>query len=102
MPPLPSGSERRPAARSRRSFRTGAVDHLLELLAHLEEGRALGGDVHRLAGLGIPAFAGLANLHLEAPEAADLDALALAERLRHRVEDRVDHDLRVLLRDVRR
>jgi hypothetical protein len=51
---------------------------------------------------GIPALARLAHLDLEAAEAPDLDPLAIAQRRRHRIEDRVDHDLRVLLRDVRR
>src|SRR5262245_23307231 len=79
-----------------------SVHHLLQLLADLEEGRALGGDLHLLAGLRVPPLAGLAHLHLEAAEAPDLDALALLQGLGHRVEDRVHHDLGVLLRDVRR
>jgi hypothetical protein len=58
--------------------RAPRVHHLLELLADLEEGRALRGDVHGIAGLGIPALPRLADLHLEAPEAANLDALAFA------------------------
>src|SRR3990172_2897463 len=87
-------------ARHRPAF--GHVHHLLQLLAHLEEGRALGGDVHLLPGLGVPAVARLAHLHLEAAEAPDLDALAQLQRFGHGVEDRVHHDLRVLLRDVRR
>src|SRR5690606_31808178 len=41
-------------------------------------------------------------LHLEASEAADLDAFAPAQGVRHRIEDRVHDDLGVLLRDVRR
>src|SRR5262249_51905192 len=77
------------------------LDPLLELLAHLEERGPLGRDLHLFTRLRVPAFARLAHLHLEAAEAADLDAVALAQRLGHAIEDRVDDGLGVLLGDVR-
>src|SRR5262245_35927937 len=77
------------------------VDPLLELLADLEERRALGGNLHLGTGLRVPALAGLANLDLEAAEAADLDAVTLTQRVGHAVEDRVHDQLGVLFRDVR-
>src|SRR5262249_11470074 len=69
------------------------VDQLLEVLADLEEGEALGGHGHRLPGAGVAPVVGLVRAHREAPEAADLDALAALQGLGHGVEDAVDHQL---------
>ena len=53
-------------------LRRVAVDHLLQLFAHLEEGRALRGNVDRFTGFRVPALSrALANLDLEAPEARE-------------------------------
>src|SRR5262245_48823106 len=72
-----------------------AVDAQAQLLPHLEEGHALRVHGDQLAGLRVAPLARLAPLHDEAPEAADLDPLALGQRRRHAVEDGVDHHLGV-------
>ena len=90
------------AGGSRRELRLAArLDALLELLPDLEEGCALRRDLDLGTGLGIAPLARLADLDLEAAEAANLDPIAAAKRLGHAVEDRVDHGLRILLGDVR-
>src|SRR4051812_5711425 len=63
---------------------------VLEVFARLEAHRLAGGDRHFDAGLGIAADALLAVAHLEDAEAAELDALAVAERALHGFDDDVD------------
>src|ERR687894_333804 len=59
------------------------LDRFFEGIARAEGGYLLGGDLHLLAGLGIPALPGLALLNGELPEACDLDLLAALKRLGH-------------------
>src|SRR5581483_10647771 len=76
-----------------------AVDPQPQLLPYLEERDALGAHGDDRPGLRIAAVAGLTVLDHEAAEAADLDALAAAERCRHAVEHGVDHRLGVAPRE---
>src|SRR5580704_4072308 len=87
---LPAGDGQMPAA----------VDDLLQLLADLEERETLGGDVDGLARTRVAARVGLVRPDGEAAEAADLDAFAPLERLRHRIENAVHHQLRARFREV--
>src|SRR5262245_46049703 len=82
------------ARRAGRLLATRLIDPLLQLLADLEEGRALRGDAHLVAGLRVPTLARLAHLDLEAAEAPDLDAVIGAQRVGHAVEDGIDDELR--------
>src|SRR5918997_2718973 len=59
------------------------LDRLLEGVARAEGGNLLGGDLHLLTSLRIPALPGLTLPHGELPEACDLDLLARHERLGH-------------------
>src|SRR5579872_5081934 len=63
-----------------------AIDDFFQLLAHFEEGQALGRHVDRLAGAGVSARVGLVRPHREAAETTDLDSLAALQGLRHRVK----------------
>src|SRR5947199_5238562 len=63
---------------------------ILEVLARLEADRLAGRDRHLDTGLGIAADALLAVADLEDAEAAELDALAVAERALHGFDDGID------------
>src|SRR5512139_3075618 len=71
------------------------VDAQPELLAHLEKRHALGRYANDAAGAGIAPLASLPLLDDEAAEAANLDAAAAAQGVRHAAEHRVDDDLSV-------
>src|SRR5688572_21240979 len=60
---------------------------VLELFARLETDGSAGRNAHFLARPGVAADAALAGLHLEHPEAAQLDSLPTLHRQPHRVED---------------
>src|SRR5687767_7403225 len=66
---------------------SSGVDELAQPLADLEEGHALLGHVHAGAGLGVTALARVAVADAEAAEAAELDLVALGERVGDVVED---------------
>src|SRR5687768_1209306 len=72
-----------PPPRSRKSPVRQLLDCLFEGVARAEGGNLRSRDLHLLAGLGIPAFPGLALLNGELPEACDLDLLASLERFGH-------------------
>ncbi|MDX1617559.1 MAG: Mut7-C RNAse domain-containing protein [Balneolaceae bacterium] len=74
-------------------------DLLAEVLGGLEDRHEPGRHLHRLPGTGIARHARLAFPHLEGAEAADLDVLTVAQGALHRVEERVDDQGAVLLRD---
>src|SRR5712692_8814507 len=78
----------------------GAVHPVAQLLAGPEEDAALGLDRDHLSGLGVAPVVALVVLHVEGAKAADLDVVALAERLLHRVEDRLDGQLSLLLGEL--
>src|SRR5918994_7818004 len=59
------------------------LDRLLEGVARAEGGNLLGGDLHLLTSLRVPALPGLTLLDGEFPEACDLDLLAGLERFGH-------------------
>src|ERR671911_3107592 len=59
------------------------LDRLLEGVACAEGGNLLGGDLHLLTSLRVPALPGLTLLNGEFPEACDLDLLAGLERFGH-------------------
>src|SRR6266851_3026575 len=77
-----------------------AVHPVAQLLARAEEDAALRLDRDHLSGLGVASVVALVVLHVEGAEAADLDVVALAERLLHRVEDRLDGQLSLLLGEL--
>jgi hypothetical protein len=62
----------------------------LQFLAGLEAHRFTGRDADFLAGAGIAADAGLARADVEHTEAAQLNSLALAERILHRFKNGFD------------
>ena len=71
-------------------FRFAFAVFALEFFAGLEADGLSGRDVDFFAGAGIAADAGLAGLHAENAEAAQLDALAAAKSLLQRFENRFD------------
>src|SRR5215475_12963102 len=76
------------------------VHEFAQALANLEERHPLLWHVDGRAGLGIAALARVAIPDPEAAEAAQLDLVALGERIGDVVEDRVDDGLRLLLGEV--
>src|ERR1035438_1619834 len=68
-------------------WRDVTVDHILQLLARLEEGDLLSGDLDTIAGLGIASDAGLALPGAEAAKAADLNLVACAQGAHHALKD---------------
>src|SRR3954454_9417039 len=85
----------------RRGLLGRLVDALAQLLAGLEMGYVLLRHLHLLAGFGVAAGARRPVVQAEAAEAADLDAIAGEQRLRHRVEDHLDRVFRVLRHQLR-
>src|SRR5262249_21630124 len=77
-----------------------AVDAQPELLPDLEERNAFRMHGHERAGLRVAALAGLAVLHDEAAEAANLDALAAHESLGEALENLVHDHFRVTTREA--
>src|ERR1700730_2805619 len=73
------------------------VDALAQLLAGAEEDSALGLHRDDLARLRVAAVVTLVVLDVKGAEAADFDVVALTKRSLHRVEDRLDGLLRLLL-----
>src|SRR5262249_40105372 len=71
------------------------VDPLLQLLAHLEEGQALGLNPHGRARARVAAFVGLVVADLGAPGTAGLGPVAPPARAPHAIEDSVDDELRL-------
>ena len=78
----------------------GVVDHVLQLLAGLEERDLLSGNFYAVAGLGVPSYARFALAGAEAAEAADLDLVAGAQRAHDALEDGLDDDLTVFPREL--
>src|SRR3989304_6682751 len=74
----------------------------LQLLPGLEVRHALARDLDRLAGLRIPPLARPAPAHAKAAEAPELDLGVILRRqgMRDAIEDSIDDDFRVLLRQV--
>src|SRR5258707_9126126 len=88
-------------ARGGLRFLGGRVDALAQLLARLEVRHVLLRHLHLLARLRIAAGARRPVVQPEAAEAADLDAVAGEQRLRHRIEDHLDRVLGVLRHQLR-
>src|ERR1700728_1259668 len=76
------------------------VDPLAQVLAGLGVRHVLTGERDRLAGLGIASLARRTEVQRETTEAADLDALALRERIAHDLEDLLQRQFDVLRRQV--
>src|SRR5882762_5953367 len=74
----------------------GAVHAVAQLLAGAEEDAALGLDRDHLSGLGVAPVVALVVLDVEGAQPTDLDVVAFAERLLHRIEDRLDGLLSLL------
>src|SRR5262245_59252690 len=91
---------RRRAVRAARLAVRLAVDELFELLARLEVRDLLRRDVDLVARLRVAALPRLTLAQPEAAEAAQLDLLTPMQRIDDALEDRVDDDLGVLLRQV--
>src|SRR3990172_11516967 len=77
------------------------VDELAEPLADLEERDALLRDAHAVARLRVASLAGVPMPDPEAAEPAQLHLVALGEGVGDVVEDGVDDQLRLLLREGR-
>src|SRR5918994_2682094 len=69
--------------RSRKPRVRKALDRFFEDVACAEGGNLLGGDLHLLTSLRVPALPGLTLPHGELAEARDLDLLASPERFGH-------------------
>src|SRR5689334_18145557 len=79
----------------------GSVVHALaQILAGLEVRHVLAGERHGLPGLGVAPLARWPEVQREAAEAADLDALALRQRIAHDLENLLQRQLDVLGRQV--
>ena len=83
------------------SARRLGVDRFAQGLARLEVRHQLLGDHHLLAAARVAPDAGRSAVDGEAAEAADLDAVAARQRVRHGVEDGLDGELGVALRELR-
>src|SRR2546422_3963419 len=77
-----------------------AIDAIAQLLAGAEEDPALRLDRDHLSGLGVTAVVSLVVLDVERAKTANFDVVALAERRLHRLEDRLDGQLSLLLREL--
>ncbi len=91
---------RRPTRTTRHGLRGLPVDQLLQLLAGLEVGDALGRHVHSVARSGVAAAARLAAPETETAEAAEFDLLPLSQRLRDVAEHGADNNFGALLREA--
>ncbi len=60
----------------------------------------LGRDLHRVAGLRVAPDAAGPVMQREAAEAADLDAIALGERIRNLIEHELDRQLHILVHQM--
>src|SRR5438477_171484 len=74
-----------------------AVHPVAQLLARPEEDPALRLDRNHLSGLRVAPVVALVVLDVEGAEAADFDVVSPAQRLLHRVENRLDRELGLLL-----
>src|SRR5688572_26192592 len=95
---LPKKTAGHVAARRLRCCRSTLVivHPLAQLLAGLEVRHVLARHLHLFPGLGVAPRAGRPVIEPEAPEPADLDAIAGRQRLRHGVQHRLDRELGVL------
>src|SRR5688572_2184175 len=78
-----------------------AVDEILQLLARLEVRHLLRRHIDLVAGLRVAALPRLALPQAETAEPSQLDLLAAVQRVDDALEDGIDDDLGVLLREVR-
>src|SRR5437588_8242783 len=79
----------------------GPIVHALaQILPGLEVRHVLAGECHRLAGLGVAPLTRRPEVQREAAETANLDALALRERVAHDLENLLQRQLDVLGRQV--
>ena len=76
------------------------IDSLAEILARLEVRNVLAGQGHCLTGLGIPADSRGPEMQRETPEASNLDALPLGQRIAHQIQQVLDRKLDVFRRQV--
>src|SRR5579863_6311535 len=72
------------------------IDQVLQLLAGLEVGDALGGHFHSRAGFGIAADARLPLARAETSKPAYFDFVPTAQGLDDTIEDCLDNNLRIL------
>src|ERR1700683_3669186 len=79
---------------------SAAVDALAQILARLEVRHVLAGPRHGLAGFRVPALARRREMQREAAEAADLDAIALGQRVAHDLEHLLECELHILGRQM--
>src|SRR5260370_15291691 len=78
----------------------GAINFDAEFLARAEKRDLLGVNLDQLTGFGIAALPRATLLDREAAEAANLDPLAAHQRIRHRVQHRVDDRLALAMRET--
>src|SRR5262245_46909446 len=76
------------------------IDDFLELLAHLEEWKALRRHRYRLSGARISTAVRLVRPHGEAAETSNLDALSALKSFGHGIEEAVDHEFGAGLRQI--
>src|SRR5690349_11774542 len=77
-----------------------AIDAIPELFPGAEEDSALGANRNHLSGLRVAPVVPLVVLDVESAETADFDVVSPAQRLLHRVEDRLDGQLGLLLGEL--
>src|SRR6266571_4444684 len=91
----------RSRTRVRRSSSLASASQKIQPLPDLEEGHALLGDADAVARLGVAAFSGIAVPDAKAPEPPQFNLVPFGERIGDVVEDGVDDQLRLLLRQAR-
>src|SRR5207248_4385872 len=77
-----------------------AIHAVAKLLAGAEEDSALRPDRNHLSGLRVAPVVAFVVLHVERAKAADFDVVSPTQRLLHRVEDRLDGQLGLLLGEL--
>src|SRR5262249_32703926 len=80
------------------TLRGATVHPVAKLLTRSKQEAPLGFDRDDLARLRIATLVPVVTLHVKGPKAADLDVLAAAKSLLHRLENRLDGGLCLLLR----
>jgi hypothetical protein len=56
--------------------------------------------MHGITSLGVSPFTGIASSYAEAAKTAQLDLIAIAQRFCNAIEEDIDNDLGLLLREV--
>jgi hypothetical protein len=76
------------------------VDHFAQLFTSFKEGNFFRGYVHGIPRFRIASFTGIAVSYAEAAKTAQLDLIALAQRFCDAIEEDIDNDLSLFLREI--